>query len=129
MITIDADRAIELLRQVVEGREDYVYDQDGSRSSWAICRYVGTGGDCPDCLIGHVLHLAGVPLDLLAAHEGAAINDDRLLAALTAAGFTITLQAAVILAEAQTAQDHQYTWGNALAEAEDVYVLRSGGES
>lgn len=107
-IIIDAARAVELLRQAVAAQgADHVYRSDDGE-----CRYTAAG--CPDCIVGHVLALAGVPLSVLADLDGS-------IAYLNVPGVEFTDQARAVLLAAQEVQDDQRsTWGQALAAAEAV---------
>lgn len=116
VIDIDADRALALLREVVdEYGHDYVYRQVAHRlpdgRSKPMCVYADDGR--PSCLVGHALHRAGVTvaeLDRMLGQIGE--DDDELPERVTLTGL-----AAEVLAEAQMAQDQGITWGDALAQA------------
>jgi len=121
-IVIDAERAIELLRNRVQGNEDFVYPRlDGDLS----CKYESDG--CPSCLIGCVLFDTGVSvedlknMDLL--YEKMIDTDIGSLYALDnlPSNVRITRQAVDIFSAAQSAQDTGLSWGKALEKAEMQY--------
>jgi hypothetical protein len=103
---IDGARALQLLREVVAERPDYVYQKPGRYCVYAV-------GDQPSCIVGHVLARAGFPVDQLAGVQG---------------NVTVLVQdhpgwlgrdARSILAAAQHVQDPgEETWSAALAAAE-----------
>lgn len=117
---INARRALELLTDVVAGREDYTYPD-----IYDVCRYVVDGQ--PSCVVGHVLHRAGWTIDELE------YMDDP--ATIVVAGILdqyepdrVTARAATILAEAQLTQDARNTWGESLKDARNAYELYEGEE-
>lgn len=55
---------IRALREISESYPDRIYRSIPGNG----CRYVHDG--CPSCLIGHVMHRLGVPLDELECWEG-----------------------------------------------------------
>lgn len=115
---INARRALELLTDVVAGREDYTYPD-----IYDVCRYVVDGQ--PSCVVGHVLHRAGwtieeleymdAPATLIIASILDEYEPDR-----------ITPGAARVLHEAQLTQDARDTWGESLEAARNVYELYAG---
>jgi hypothetical protein len=109
---LTAGRALELLREVVAERPDYIYE--------GVCSYADPDGTCPRCLVGHVLHRHGFPVADLAAMDEAEDGAACLLPALT--GGRVTPDAAGILYAAQLVQDALRPWSEALAAAEDVAV-------
>jgi hypothetical protein len=76
-------------------------------------------GDCASCLCGVVLHRCGVPLERMWVWNSDDI--DELLDHLVAEG-VVTLEEGVrpVLLTAQERQDYGYTWGQALAAAQEV---------
>lgn len=79
-ITIDLDRALELLDEAVAERgEDYVYPEDIACSYWReTCDQIGTLCE-PGCLVGLAWNRAGISADQLAELNGGSV--------LTEAGF------------------------------------------
>jgi hypothetical protein len=73
VITLTEEQAVTLMRQVVfEYGEDYTYtapevEDPDLGVSGSTCMYVLNNK--PSCLLGHVLHRAGVPLQTLHQHE------------------------------------------------------------
>jgi hypothetical protein len=85
-----------------------------------VCRYVVDG--CPACIVGAALAHLGVPVDVLAAHEGLGVW--ALLDDLGRAGaVTVVGPVAAMLYDVQSVQDGDPperapgTWGEALAAA------------
>ncbi len=111
---ITKDRALELLREIVaEYGEDWVY---ASRDDGTTCTYTRQGQ--PSCLIGHVLHRAGVPIEHLATLDR---GDTPSIGTTTVDwGIEITPDARRVLGVAQHAQDDGSSWGTALAMAEEA---------
>lgn len=116
-IRIDADRALQLLREVVaEHGPDTVYVKpEGS----AQCVYV-QGGSC-SCLVAHVLRRAGLTVDEIADFDVQSM--DRPVT-IEEAEFPervhITVGALLVLADAQQEQDRGQSWSLALAVAEQA---------
>jgi uncharacterized glyoxalase superfamily protein PhnB len=108
VIRIDKDRALQLLREVVAGREDYVYP--GSD-----CRYVD--GDACGCLIGHALFHAGASMDQLLALDAWA-DGDTSIGHVSPDWLDLTDEARSVFTVAQEVQDGSHRWGWALEQAE-----------
>lgn len=109
-LTVEVVR--DLLNQAVaEKGEDYRYPE-GKR-----LRYVelSDGGipSGPSCLIGNVLHRAGVPLTVLFKYEGKAV-DDLVMAMGLASRFV-----AWGMQVTQEAHDGRETWGQAMQRYEN----------
>lgn len=120
-MNITADKAIELLREAVAGREDYVYEHpDETEDNPDVgCAYMH--GEQPGCLIGVALHKAGVPLSVLATLNANHINSIDVVSQLGAAGYTFGDGALRILLAAQLMQDERHPWSVALGRAELRY--------
>lgn len=134
---LTAERALTLLRAAAADRgPDSVYvNQHGERAGRATpdaavttyvdCTYVhGTGPTArPGCIVGEVLHRAGVPLDVLRTYEGSSIGTFGQDARLT------DEDAQEILQAAQREQDLGRTYGQALTAAEgrmsDIVEIRA----
>jgi len=115
-IELTPERALELMREVVaEYGEDHEYDPLQLPNGATACVYVHEGA--PSCLVGHVLHRAGIPLDVMGAHENMGPAHPNFLRATG-----ITEQVALPLAAAQDVEDEGMTWGQALAAAEARYA-------
>jgi hypothetical protein len=108
VIRIDKDRALELLRQVVEGREDFVYPSLVTVD----CVYAHRGK--PSCIVGHALVLAGATVKRLAELDGL---DDGGIRNVEVEWLALTDEAAQAFGEAQDVQDTGFTWGQALNAA------------
>lgn len=120
-MNITADKAIELLREAVIGREDYVYahpDETPDNTDLG-CAY--THGDQPGCFIGVALHIAGVPIEVLTALPANHIHSGDVVEDLDKAGFTFDDGALHVLMCAQLAQDDREPWKVALERAEHAY--------
>ena len=121
-INLDFDTALELVNRAIEERgEGYVYEPVKD----AGCLYVhrepvwdaalGDFGDndklTPGCLIGTALHLAGVPLRMLATYEE--MGADSVVASLVEQGEigSATEEARSFLDNAQAYQDRGKSWG------------------
>jgi hypothetical protein len=114
-ITVSGERVIEVLREVVAERPDYVYAAPPEMITTAMlanpCFYVhGEGADAvPGCVVGAVLNRLGVPLSELAGYEGTPAQHvaERLL--------ETDHDVVSMLREVQTEQDQGTSWGDALA--------------
>lgn len=126
-ITIDKDRALELLREAVNERgADYVYtdeygDLDGR------CFYVERdeqGNKVPGCIVALALNKAGVTIDQLLTLgdsgevHGASSTASELCQTLNTEGVAeIDRNALTLFGLAQSKQDRGDTWGDALQSA------------
>ena len=104
-----------VLREFVAERPDYIYAAPPNIATLAprfMCYYVHK--DEPGCLIGHVLHKLGIPLEQLKAleHQGAGKVADQCLEG-------ISYETRRFLTNAQGAQDEGMTWGAALNQEEE----------
>jgi hypothetical protein len=111
---IYARRALELLCDVVDGNEDFVYHEDPRVGR---CMYVLDGQ--PSCLVGHVLARAGWTVEQVAGLDP--YLDDYIYKGGVSASELFdafpeyfTKDAGRVLAAAQGAQDLQNSWGDAL---------------
>lgn len=118
---IDARRALELLCDVVDGNEDFVYHED---PRVGMCRYVLD--DQPSCLVGHVLVRAGWTVEQVADLDP--VRDGYIYTGGVSAGELFrtfpeyfTVDAGRVLAAAQSAQDLQNSWGDALEFARQQF--------
>lgn len=111
MIELTMTRTRKLLTEAVaEKGADYVYvNKDGKLADGTgevECHYVH--GDQPGCIVGNVLHRAGVPLDVLGEYE--AQNIDHLSQSLLTAEPRVKL----LLNHIQAHQDVGVPWGEAV---------------
>lgn len=113
-IHIDGERALRLLRQVVAGNEDYVYE---GPDPWT--RQYAHGDDC-GCLIGHVLRSAGATMDQLRALDSG--RWVKPVGVLDVSWLSLTDLARCLLGLAQRRQDNGHPWGEVLADAESYAV-------
>lgn len=119
MIELGLARTKELLAEAVALKgEDYVYTtpegDKGSEDYQPVCLYVH--GDQPGCIVGHVLHAAGVPLDNLGRYEG----DDATVAIRTLIDdetIASDLTVGRLLRAVQDRQDSGIPWGQAVQQA------------
>jgi hypothetical protein len=121
-MNITADKAIELLREAVAGKEDFVYqspDGDDASNPNFYCEYAKDG--CPDCLIGVCLHNAGVSVEQLEHLPANRVYDQEVRALLAGYGYPLEPPAVEVFGAAQAMQDSGKPWGEALADAERVY--------
>jgi hypothetical protein len=111
---VGVNKAVELLDKVIEGREDFVYGQEFpfEDTGTTSCRYVVN--DCPACLVAQVLHNLGVSIDELKEIEGMVIRSAPLPDWLV-----MTPVARLVLSRAQTKQDDDYSWGDAVKVAKE----------
>lgn len=115
MINLTYERTKELLKEAVAERgADYV-DPDASRPT--LCRNVHTAEDgktlVPGCIVGWVLHKAGVSLELLEENNMAAASS--VLCELKEAGVLgYEVTALHLLNRIQGLQDGGVSWGEAV---------------
>lgn len=111
-ITVSGERVIEVLREVVAERPDYVYAAPPEMTTGAAsCFYVHGEGEAatPGCVVGAVLNRLGVPLSELAGHEGSPAQ--RVAEKLLETDSDV----ASMLRQVQEEQDQGTSWGDALA--------------
>lgn len=129
MIEITAEQAIEALRKVVAGNEEFVYElkSDADRADQGVnkndgsCFYEWDGK--PSCIVGHVLAELGASIGVLRhldTRQTAGIKASRQ--ALSEQNIFTTSAAIDILHVAQYVQDRGSSWGEALADAEQVFA-------
>lgn len=119
MITINKRDAIRLLRQVVKGKESFVYNTTGVGT----CEYVNKETGKPSCLVGHALRAAGVrPVQLSRMDDppvmGGYVQNTAIDSVELPKTLHLTPAAITVFAAAQSAQDTGESWGEALAKAE-----------
>lgn len=116
-LVIDENRALELLRNRIQGNEDFVYQRRDN-----MCFYVENG--CPSCLIGQVLHDVNVSIEDLSIMDGNIENgyDTDIgylyLERLLPKNLSLTWQAIQIFVFTQGEQDKGISWGQVLADTE-----------
>lgn len=117
MIHLTVPGVLGHMREAVAAQgADHVYQPPDPDDDWTrLCRYVWHG--CPSCLIGVVLHLAGVPLVEMERWDPCPV--ESLLARLARDGVvSYDVHVREVLVVAQEAQDVGCTWGMALADTE-----------
>lgn len=116
MIDLTFARTVELLREAIEERgENYVYKSPTQGSSCLYVHHNGQGGSTAGCIVGWVLHKAGVPLEALTRcenHPAVAV-----LEALESEGEGLRYEreAGVLLRRVQQWQDAGEPWGTAFS--------------
>jgi hypothetical protein len=119
-ITIDADKALELLRAAVE--------QEGYEHT-AVCTYIDPSTSEPLCIAGVALYPV-LGAELLSRLDGSfgsfRMNTRKMFTHIT--GVVMTAKAYAIFRAAQAEQDSgtYRVWGRALVTAERVYDAYSG---
>jgi hypothetical protein len=116
IIEIDRDQAINLLKQVVEGNEEFMYQTPAEKGG--PCLYVYEGE--PSCGIGKALALAGVSIELLKEidERGRAMSIHSLYEKGTEKyGFRLTASADLVFTRFQRMQDGGFSWGSCLEQA------------
>lgn len=105
---------------IAEKGDDYVYHaSDGGSSCWYVHRLEGV--DTPGCIVGNILHQAGVPLNELARREGGLIG---LLSSLEQAEILkVDSDTEIFLSVAQAVQDRKGTWGSAFGGGETAALM------
>ena len=125
-VSINARQALDLLEEVVEGNEDFVYTPPAPEGN-ADCAYVhrdSEGSLVPGCIVGHALHRAGVDLWKFAPIEGLQIDGDvDGTPATDVLGVDATPEAVYVLAAAQSVQDGGRPWGEALEAAREAALV------
>ena len=125
-LVLSADQAVALLRKVVYGREDYLYERFPPSASLGsddagYCLNFDQHGN-PSCVVGHVLVEMGLSFEeaevLHIATNKAIPNVASILNEYGQFGWSFSREAVNVLTEAQVAQDDGRTWGEALAMAE-----------
>jgi hypothetical protein len=115
---ITYDMALEALNAAVEEKgADYVYEGEGT-----FCAYVASGE--PSCIVGNALHRLGVSIPTLVKMDkcaigGSVITSRKVLDVLEDSGFTLDGDVITLLSTAQTLQDDEVPWGEAVRAARD----------
>lgn len=112
MINLEYDAAVKLAQeQIALKGEGYVYKQHRGEDGVGTCFYVHNNQ--PDCIVGHILHAAGVGLDVLSVQEGSGAW--TLLRRLKDGGILeYDDRVSRLLASLQGEQDNGSTWGESL---------------
>lgn len=109
-IEITFDEAKSLIQRAIDEKgADYVYPE-----AWSInCRYFNGDGS-PSCIVGHVLHYAGVDGNDWYGTD----NNESNVHNLAEDGVLALADATrILLGVAQARQDHGATWDEAMDEA------------
>ena len=120
-IEIDSAKAITLLREVVKGKEEYVYKRPVG-SSGPACVYQANGE--PSCVVGKALFKVGVTADELDAMDRTGVHTGINSVTLPER-VSLTNDARAVFAAAQEKQDRGTEWGIALRAAEECYLSLS----
>ena len=125
---ISLERALTLLDEVVEEAGPYHVQDE--------CVYAdedAQGNLVPGCIVGRVLHKAGVPVEVLAEMDNSARTENKardtefdtiVLSEEYSDAFTINTDAMIMLREAQRVQDCREPWGRAAQRARDYHEKR-----
>lgn len=125
---ISLEQAFTLLDEVVKEAGPY-HVQD-------YCVYAdedAQGNLVPGCIVGRVLHKAGVPVEVLAEMDSSARTENKardtefdtiVLSEEYSDAFTINTDAMIMLREAQRVQDCREPWGRAARQAREYHEAR-----
>src|SRR5690606_19556981 len=123
-VSINARQALDLLEEVVEGNESFVYTTPEVLADCAYVHRDSEGSLVPSCIVGHALHRAGVDLWKFAPIEGLQIDGDvDGTPATDVLGVDATPEAVYVLAAAQSVQDGGRPWGEALEAAREAALV------
>lgn len=118
---IKGREALRLLKEAmaVQG-EDFVYNPDGGGCFYSPPSSMPSSSpkSRTGCIVGEALKLAGVDVGKLVRDRS--IDDPGQDVLLRGQGFAVPRDALLVLGAAQHVQDNGGTWGEAVAEAEDV---------
>jgi hypothetical protein len=145
-ITINRLQAIDLLKQVSEGKENFIYKVPGGPGQNCVYLDTVTNPERPQasCLVGQALHKAGIPLDYLGwldnldgtetgiededgyknEYAGTGIADLDNTPALNGDTLVLTVGAVDVFDRAQRHQDQGRPWGYAVEQA----IINGRGE-
>lgn len=127
-LVLGSDQAVALLRKVVYGREEYVYERFPASANLGsddagYCLNFDLDGN-PSCVVGHVLVEMGLSFEqaevLGIATNRAVCTVVPILNEYPEFGWSFSQEAENVLTAAQQAQDDGRPWGEALEEAERV---------
>ena len=111
---IKYDEVVDMLKAIVAGKEDFVYERVES-----VCLYWTNGEDATrdaSCIVGHVFQALGVLSDLPHWYQNSDAN--VTVGVLKQKGVLIfTRKAQALLMVAQGRQDEGIPWGEAVQEA------------
>jgi len=134
MTSYNAAETIALLHKVVESKgSDYFYPE--YYDSGLGCYYAKDGE--PSCIVGHVLFELGVPVSAMTYSEDETEPSGNLSSGTVSTlfetlngeyGIYFTPAARHALSAAQATQDARFTWGEALAQAENAAAASLRGE-
>lgn len=117
-----------LLDAVAVKGEDYVYEgvDDNGGGDAMRCYYARNGE--PDCIVGHVLHKLGVPIEKMEYNQETKNNVDvishktihsHFYTLRSEYGINFSERARRLLAVVQGFQDSDYSWGDAVQSAKE----------
>jgi hypothetical protein len=136
--TIDGPRALQLLRDVVRGRENHV-DPGALTGACAYGAMDDESNPTPGCIVGHAVYATGLPLRVLDLMDNlGSVNSVygsleefkvesfqyphiRSVVAELSEELSLTRDATAIFSSAQGVQDNAGTWGEALFAAEESF--------
>ncbi len=118
MIEVTMEDVVRVAEEVVSTQLDYVYTNPNGlaaiQQASTDCFYVH--GDAPGCVVGHILHRLGVPLEDLSYYEGLRANS-VLLDLGDEEVIKMPNRAVSLLQCMQGEQDTGKTWGEAYFSA------------
>jgi hypothetical protein len=121
---VNLERVVETAKMVVAERgADYVYKRPTNTFGVPTCLYVDVDRDQPSCLVGHVLHRLGVPLETLKSADQFSFPATDVCHDLLGGSAFDDGEISHFLDAVQSRQDIGRTWGEALQnglEALDV---------
>lgn len=119
-IEVTDEQVLKTLREVVAENPDFVYHKQRHQGFFMRCLYVHNKDTHPSCgcVVGHVLHRLGVPLEELSKLE---LNPANVLVDRYLRG---TDWSEEILVDIQIHQDQGHSWGQALKIAENYFAER-----
>jgi len=110
---VNLDRVVETAKMVVAERgADYVYKKPTNTFGVLTCLYVDQ--DQPSCLVGHVLHRLGVPLETLKSADQFSFPATDVCCDLLRGSAFDDEEIGHFLDAVQSRQDIGRTWGEAL---------------
>lgn len=127
MIDYSYAQTLQLLLDAVAVKgEDYVYEGVEDGMDAMRCYYARNGA--PDCIVGHVLHKLGVPIekmeyDILTKHQSDVISYKTIYVHFDklreAYGINFSARAQRLLGLTQGLQDQDVPWGEAVQRADE----------
>jgi hypothetical protein len=113
LMDINLERVVETATEVVGERgENYIYEKPINAFGTPVCVYVYESQ--PSCLVGHILHRLGVPLETLGEGDRLSFSASDVCMDLLAGTSFYDTEISAFLDSLQSEQDTGHTWGEAL---------------